>query len=80
MLKFQDRKILKFTLPGFYDGDNIWKIRFSPTKEGSWTITTHSDVLELDNQQVKLECISNINKNVHGGLMVDPGKTISFYL
>lgn len=47
------------TLPGFYDGNDTWKIRFAPAKEGEWTITAHSDVLELDNQQVKLECMSN---------------------
>lgn len=63
---------VKMTLPGFYDGNNTWKIRFAPPKEGEWTITTHSDVLELDNKQMKLECIPNANKNVHGALIVDP--------
>ncbi|MBC7827138.1 MAG: DUF5060 domain-containing protein, partial [Chitinophagaceae bacterium] len=30
----------KLILPGFYDGNGTWKIRFAPTKEGEWTITT----------------------------------------
>jgi hypothetical protein len=63
---------ISFSTPGFYDGNDTWKIRFSPTKEGEWSITTHSEVIELDKQQIKLECINNKNKNVHGGLLVDP--------
>jgi len=62
---------IKMTLPGFYDGFDTWKIRFAPTKEGEWTIITHSDVVELDNQQVKLVCIPNSNSKVHGALIVD---------
>jgi len=27
-------------IPGFWDGDNIWKIRFAPTTEGCWTWKT----------------------------------------
>lgn len=63
---------VKFTLPGFYDGNDTWKIRFSPTKEGEWNISTRSEVLELDNKQVKLICIKNENENIHGGILVDP--------
>jgi len=60
------------TLPGFYDGNNIWKIRFSPTKEGRWTITTHSDLPDLDKQHSQLVCIKNQNVSIHGGLQIDP--------
>lgn len=63
---------IKFTLPGFYDGDDTWKTRFSPTKEGEWNITTRSEVIELDNQQMNLLCIKNENEYVHGGILVDP--------
>jgi hypothetical protein len=63
---------IKMTLPGFYDGNDTWKIRFAPTKTGKWTITTHSDVLELDNKQIEIECIPNTKSNMHGALIVDP--------
>lgn len=63
---------IKMHLPGFYDGKDTWKIRFAPTVEGEWTITTHSDVLELDNKQVKLLCVPITSKNSHGALVVDP--------
>lgn len=62
---------ISFTLPGFYDGNYTWKIRFSPTKEGIWNITTHSEVIDLDKQQTKLECIKNENEDVHGGLLIE---------
>lgn len=30
------------TVPGFWDGDNTWKIRFAPTLTGTWTYATSS--------------------------------------
>lgn len=63
---------IKLNLPGFYNGNKIWKLRFSPTKEGTWTITTRSDESSLNNQRTKLLCIKNKNPKMHGGLLVDP--------
>ena len=34
--------------PGFYDGDGIWRVRFSPPSEGAWTWTITSDLPDLD--------------------------------
>jgi len=61
-----------FKQSGFYDGDDTWKIRFSPNREGEWIITTRSDVLELDRKQVRLRCVANRSEKVHGALLVDP--------
>lgn len=63
---------IKLTLPGFYDGNKTWKLRFSPTKEGAWVIKTFSDESNLNNKQVKFSCIKNHNPAMHGGLLVDP--------
>lgn len=30
--------------PAFWDGGTIWRIRFAPTKTGSWTMTTASSI------------------------------------
>lgn len=30
------------TMPGYWDGGQTWKIRFSPTRTGSWTYSTNS--------------------------------------
>lgn len=60
-----------FLIPGFYDGVSQWKIRFSPTSEGEWTLTTVSEEAELGNKVFKVSCIPNNNPNVHGALKVD---------
>ena len=40
------------TVPGFYDGNDVYKIRFMPQKEGKWTYLTTSNVKKLDNKKV----------------------------
>lgn len=35
------------TVPGFYDGDGVYKVRFSPDTEGEWNYTTASNRPEL---------------------------------
>ncbi len=62
----------KLVLPGFYDGNGIWKIRFSPTVEGNWQLTTVADIAGINNQKLRFTCIANPDKKVHGNLMVDP--------
>ncbi len=60
-----------FTMPGFFDGKDTWKIRVAPTAEGNWTLTTKSKVAELDGQTVAFSCVKNANANIHGVLQVD---------
>ncbi len=47
----------KFEVEGFYDGGGIFKIRFMPDKEGTWTFKTKSNNAELDAKQGQFECI-----------------------
>ena len=61
-----------FTMPGFYDGGGVWRVRVSPTTEGRWTLRTRSDDPQLDGRRAELECVANTNQRVHGGLRVDP--------
>lgn len=35
------------TVPGFYDGDGVYKVRFSPPKPGEWAYETASNKKEL---------------------------------
>lgn len=60
------------TLPGFYDGNETWKIRVSPTVEGEWSLVTQSDLKELDGQSVTFTGVRKANKRLHGPLHVDP--------
>jgi hypothetical protein len=63
---------LRLKHQGFYDGKDTWKIRFAPPAEGVWTVTTHSDVLELDNRQVEVHCTAAPAVSARGGLRIDP--------
>ncbi len=63
---------LKLKHQGFYDGKDTWKIRFAPPAEGLWTVTTRSDVLELDNVQVKVVGVAAPAGSAHGSLRIDP--------
>ncbi len=60
------------TQPGFFDGDGTWKIRVAPNALGEWSVTTKSDVSELDGQKVSFQCSPNSDPDVHGILKVDP--------
>ncbi len=62
----------KFTTLGFYDGENTWKIRISPTALGNWSLVTHSPVPELNDQHASFVCIANPSPQIHGPLRIDP--------
>lgn len=64
----------KFVIPGFYDGGDTWKIRFTPTAPGGWSMVTSSDDPDLDGRRIdSITCVPNPDPRVHGGLRVDPG-------
>lgn len=60
-----------FKTLGFYDGNQLWKVRVSPFLEGTWSVTTRSDDPALAGRQVTFTCSKNSNPNVHGVLRVD---------
>lgn len=59
------------TVPGFYAGSQIWKVRFSATAEGTWNYTTTSSDPSLNGKTGAISCSPNSNPKVHGGLLVD---------
>ncbi|MCX6926744.1 MAG: DUF4038 domain-containing protein [Verrucomicrobia bacterium] len=63
---------IRLILPGFYDGNSTWKVRFAPAAEGEWSLQTHSQLAALDNRHASVMCTSNRPPNLHGGLRVDP--------
>lgn len=64
---------VRIVVPGFYDGDNTWKIRFSATVPGQWSMRTISSVAALNNRtESAISATANTNKAIHGGLLVDP--------
>ena len=50
---------------GFYDGGDVYKIRFMPDMEGSWRFVTHSNLDALDNKRGSFECMPP-SENNHG--------------
>ena len=52
----------------FYAGNNLWKFRFTATRQGEWTFTTYSDQVNLDNLQGSIIVEENDNKTVRGFL------------
>ena len=61
----------KLLLPGYYDGNGIWKIRVSPTAEGEWQIVTRSSAAALNGQRARFVCGPNPSHTAHGGVRVD---------
>ena len=62
-------------VPGFYDGEGVYRIRFSPSTQGEWNYRTESNEKELSGIKGKFDCIPPSGKN-HGPVKV----TNTFYL
>ncbi len=60
-------------VPGFYDGEGKYKIRFSPDNTGVWTYQTESNVADLDGITGSFRCIPADSLN-HG-----PVQTVNTY-
>lgn len=52
-------------VPGFYDGDGVFRIRFSPDETGSWTLRTSSETPALDGIEARFEVVAP-RDGVHG--------------
>ena len=58
------------TVPGFWNGNNAFDIRFTPTAQGNWTYTTSSPNAGLNNQAGSLNAVAPAAGN-HGFLRSD---------
>ena len=58
-----------FEPEGFYDGDGVFKIRFMPNAEGSWTYQTKSNCDALNDKQGQFTCVAPASDN-HGSVRV----------
>ncbi|MBN1482889.1 DUF5060 domain-containing protein [candidate division KSB1 bacterium] len=80
---YMDNKLeAKFThgsqtvsMPGFYDGDGTYIIRFCPAQLGDWTFVTQSNLAELSDHSGSFKCVKPTGNN-HGP--IEPVNT--FYL
>jgi hypothetical protein len=58
-----------FTVDGFYDGNDTFRIRFMPQQTGAWKYVTKSNVKTLHNKKGGFECIPAKGDN-HGMVKV----------
>lgn len=61
----------RLSVPGFYDGNSVWKVRVSSPVEGEWLLVTHSDLAGLDNKRAAFTCVANRSTVIHGGVYID---------
>jgi hypothetical protein len=57
----------KIAMPGFYDGDGKYKVRFSPSSLGRWTFVTKSNRRDLTGRTGSFHCIPPGSEN-HGSV------------
>jgi hypothetical protein len=54
---------------GFYDGDGVYRLRFSPDSNGRWSYITHSNVAALNGLRGAFRCVEPGPSN-HGPVVV----------
>ena len=57
------------TVDGFYDGDDTYRVRFMPMKEGKWSYTTHSNADKMDGKTGYIVCTA-AKAGAHGMMKV----------
>lgn len=60
----------KINVPGFYNGNNEWIVRFNPGKEGVWKALSNSAVKSLSNKKYTIE-VGTAKKGNHGGIVIN---------
>jgi CubicO group peptidase (beta-lactamase class C family) len=70
---------VRLRVPGFYDGGGVWKIRFSPTRQGEWSMRTVSSLSALNGKSESgIWCGPNHAAAIHGALRVDTAHPYHF--
>lgn len=57
-------------IPGFYDGNNTWIVRFCPPLPGKWTFQTASSFPDLAGHKGVLNAGPNVKNDEHGPVIV----------
>ncbi|GAL62697.1 DUF5060 domain-containing protein [Algibacter lectus] len=65
-------------VPGFYNGNNEWIIRFSSSLEGQWRFETKADVNKLSGKKGKVT-VTEAKENNHGAVTVNKEDPQHFY-
>lgn len=57
-----------YVIDGFFDGDDIWRLRFAPMGEGVWRYETRANIAALDGKKGEFLCTAPVSR---GGLTVN---------
>lgn len=57
------------TVPGFYNGDNEWLVRFNPDKQGLWKAVSNSPVKSLSGKKYSIQ-VGAAKDGMHGGVKI----------
>jgi hypothetical protein len=63
---------------GFYDGNGVYIIRFSPNEEGTWNFLTSSNAAQLDSLNGTFECVSPSSLHNKGPANANSNFTFAF--
>lgn len=69
-VNFQHESGSEISVPGFFDGDRKYVVRFCPPLAGRWTYESTSDTRGLDDQTGHLAVLDDGNHR--GGIIIDP--------
>jgi hypothetical protein len=59
------------TVDGFHDGDDVWRVRFMPARQGVWAFRTESADPGLDGAAGTLRCVPPRQRFLHGPLRAE---------
>ncbi|WP_170110640.1 DUF5060 domain-containing protein [Flavilitoribacter nigricans] len=60
------------TVPGFYNGEKEFVVRFAPTLVGNWTFETFSSIPDLAGKMGKVQSLPDTDPDQHGPVGVHP--------
>ncbi|BDD02298.1 DUF5060 domain-containing protein [Persicobacter psychrovividus] len=66
-------------VPGFYNGNNEWVIRFSAKQEGQWTFTTQSKIKALNARSGQVIVNKNNTKGYKGAVVIPEARPDRFF-
>lgn len=65
-------------VPGFYNDNHEFVLRFSPNEAGSWSYITYSSVPGLSGLKGDVTAVANSNPAIHGAVTIHPENSRKF--
>ena len=69
----------KLNVPGFFNGNNEWVLRFSSSIIGKWTYETYSELKPLKGKRGNILVVKNENPDKHGSIITKQEDPQHFY-